>query len=124
MYAQMVAAASACDALSRYGPVLADMADCAFVRRAFRVVGDEHCPGLGRHSAEVYRGLLAVAVAALASVVLWVAHSRERRRRARRRGAQGGGVAVHGASLSFGGRSALEEPQNDVQIETYFCSLF
>uniref|UniRef100_A0A0E0NAU3 Uncharacterized protein n=1 Tax=Oryza rufipogon TaxID=4529 RepID=A0A0E0NAU3_ORYRU len=81
MYAQMVAAASACDALSRYGPVLADMADCAFVRRAFRVVGDEHCPGLGRHSAEVYRGLLAVAVAALASVVLWVAHSRERRRR-------------------------------------------
>ncbi|KAB8086168.1 hypothetical protein EE612_009324, partial [Oryza sativa] len=35
---------------------------------------------------------------------------------ARRRGAQGGGVAVHGASLSFGGRSALEEPQNDVQI--------
>uniref|UniRef100_A0A0E0CGS9 Uncharacterized protein n=1 Tax=Oryza meridionalis TaxID=40149 RepID=A0A0E0CGS9_9ORYZ len=81
MYAQMVAAASACDALSRYGPVLADMADCAFVRRAFRVVGDEHCPGLGRHSAEVYRGMLAVAVAALASVVLWVAHSKERRRR-------------------------------------------
>uniref|UniRef100_A0A0E0JWF9 Uncharacterized protein n=1 Tax=Oryza punctata TaxID=4537 RepID=A0A0E0JWF9_ORYPU len=81
MYAQMVAAANVGDGVSRYGPVLADMADCTFVRRAFQVVGDEHCPGLGRYSGQVYRGLLAVAVAVMVSVVLWVAHSRERRRR-------------------------------------------
>ncbi|XP_040376278.1 uncharacterized protein LOC102704951 [Oryza brachyantha] len=81
MYAQMVAAANVSDGLSRYGPVLADMADCTFVRRAFRAIGDEHCPGLGRYSGQVYRGLLAVAGAVLVTVVLWVVHSRERRRR-------------------------------------------
>ncbi|KAF0906043.1 hypothetical protein E2562_009056 [Oryza meyeriana var. granulata] len=81
MYDQMVAAANVSDGLSRYGPVLVGMADCTFVRRAFRAIGDEHCPGLGRYSGQVYRGLLAVAVAVLVSVVLWVVHSTERRRR-------------------------------------------
>uniref|UniRef100_A0ACD5YP39 Uncharacterized protein n=1 Tax=Avena sativa TaxID=4498 RepID=A0ACD5YP39_AVESA len=81
MLAQMVGAANVSYGLSRYGPVLADLADCAFVRRAFQAVGQDHCPGLRRYSEQVYRGLLAVAVAVLLSVLLWVVHSRERRKR-------------------------------------------
>uniref|UniRef100_A0A0D9VD16 Uncharacterized protein n=1 Tax=Leersia perrieri TaxID=77586 RepID=A0A0D9VD16_9ORYZ len=81
MYGQMAAAARVGDGLRRYRPELADMADCEFVRRAFREVGGEQCPELGRYSGEVYRGLLAVAGAVVAAVVLWVFHSRERRRR-------------------------------------------
>jgi hypothetical protein len=67
--------------LSRYGPVLTDLADCTFVRRAFQAVGKDHWPGLGMYSQQVYRGLLAVAVAVPLSVLLWLVHSRERRKR-------------------------------------------
>ncbi|XBH61947.1 uncharacterized protein [Aegilops tauschii subsp. strangulata] len=81
MYAQMVGAANVSYGLSRYGPVLVDLADCAFVRRAFQAVGEDHCPGLRRYSEQVYRGLLAVAAAGLLLVLLWVVHSRERRKR-------------------------------------------
>ncbi|CAM0946449.1 unnamed protein product [Alopecurus aequalis] len=81
MLVQMVGAANVSYGLSRYGPVLADLADCTFVRRAFQSVGEDHCPGLARYSEQVYRGLLAVAAAVLLSVLLWVVHSRERRKR-------------------------------------------
>ncbi|KAI4977936.1 hypothetical protein ZWY2020_014490 [Hordeum vulgare] len=81
MLAQMLGAANVSYGLSRYGSVLVDLADCAFVRRAFQAVGDDHCPGLRRYSEQVYRGLLAVAAAGLLSVLLWVVHSRERRKR-------------------------------------------
>jgi hypothetical protein len=81
MLGQMVGAANVSYGLSRYGPVLTDLADCTFVRRAFQAVGKDHCPGLGMYSEQVYRGLLAVAVAVLLSVLLWVLHSRERRKR-------------------------------------------
>ncbi|EMS62272.1 hypothetical protein TRIUR3_12591 [Triticum urartu] len=46
-----------------------------------QAVGEDHCPGLRRYSEQVYRGLLAVAAAGLLSVLLWVVHSRERRKR-------------------------------------------
>lgn len=81
MLGQMVGAANVSYGLSRYGPVLTDLADCTFVRRAFQAVGKDHCPGLGMYSEQVYRGLLAVAVAVVLSVLLWVVHSRERRKR-------------------------------------------
>ena len=81
MLAQMVSAANVSYGLSRYGPVMADLADCTFVRQAFQAVGDDHCPGLGRYSEQVYRGLLAVAAAVLLSVLTWVVHSREKRKR-------------------------------------------
>uniref|UniRef100_A0A0E0LDY9 Uncharacterized protein n=1 Tax=Oryza punctata TaxID=4537 RepID=A0A0E0LDY9_ORYPU len=81
MYSQMVAAANASAGLLQYGPVLADLADCSYVRRAFQAVTTTHCPGLRRHSGRVYQALLAVSVAVAAAVAAWVAHSRERRRR-------------------------------------------
>ncbi|KAF2927799.1 uncharacterized protein [Oryza sativa Japonica Group] len=85
MYDQMVAAANASAGLTQYGPVLADLADCSYVRRAFQAVTAAHCPGLRRHSGRVYQALLAVSVAVAAAVAAWVAHSQERRRRSETR---------------------------------------
>ncbi|KAL6629971.1 hypothetical protein ACP70R_029736 [Stipagrostis hirtigluma subsp. patula] len=81
MYAQLAGAANVSYGLHHYGPVLAALADCTFVRETFRSIGDDHCPGLRAYSGQVYRGLLDAAVAVTLAVVLWVVHSRERRRR-------------------------------------------
>ncbi|KAF7111545.1 hypothetical protein CFC21_111546 [Triticum aestivum] len=81
MYAQALAVANASAGLVGYGPVLAGLADCTFVRRTFEAVVADGCPGLRRHSGRVYQALLAVAVAVAAAVAAWVVHTRERRRR-------------------------------------------
>ncbi|KQJ93701.1 hypothetical protein BRADI_3g06197v3 [Brachypodium distachyon] len=81
MYTQMVGAANVSYGIARYGPVMADVADCEFVRQAFRSIEESHCPGLGKYSEKVYRGLLIVAGGLVVSLVMWVVHSRERRRR-------------------------------------------
>lgn len=81
MYAQLTGAADVSYGLYHYGPALVALADCTFVRETFRSIGDDHCPGLSRYSGQVFRGLLAAAVAVLLAVLLWVVHSRERRRR-------------------------------------------
>uniref|UniRef100_A0A452XCD8 Uncharacterized protein n=1 Tax=Aegilops tauschii subsp. strangulata TaxID=200361 RepID=A0A452XCD8_AEGTS len=81
MYAQALAVANASAGLVGYGPVLAGLADCTFVRRTFEAVVADGCPGLRRHSGRVYRALVAVAVAVAAAVAAWVVHTRERRRR-------------------------------------------
>ncbi|KAM3214901.1 hypothetical protein ACQJBY_067071 [Aegilops geniculata] len=81
MYAQALAVANASAGLVGYGPALAELADCTFVRRTFEAVVADGCPGLRRHSGRVYRALVAVAVAVAAAVAAWVVHTRERRRR-------------------------------------------
>lgn len=81
MYAQALAVANASAGLVGYGPVLAELADCTFVRRTFEAVVADSCPGLRRHSGRVYQALVAVAVAVAAAVVAWVVHTKERRRR-------------------------------------------
>ncbi|KAG8075145.1 hypothetical protein GUJ93_ZPchr0006g41542 [Zizania palustris] len=81
MYSQMLTAVNASSGLLRYGPVLANLANCSYVRQAFQTVTRNHCPGLRRYSGTVYQALLAVSVAVVAAVVAWVVHSRERRRR-------------------------------------------
>ncbi|CAN6237355.1 unnamed protein product [Urochloa humidicola] len=81
MYEQMAGAANVSYGLRHYGPVLVALADCTFVREAFRSIGGEHCPGLRRHSGQVFRGLLGAAAGVVVAVVLWVVHARERRRR-------------------------------------------
>lgn len=85
MYSQMLVAVNASVGLDHYGPVLADLANCTFVRRAFQSVTENHCPGLTRYSGRVYQALLAVSVAVMAAVVASVAYSRERRRRSETR---------------------------------------
>ncbi|CAD6251632.1 unnamed protein product [Miscanthus lutarioriparius] len=81
MYEQLAGAADVSYGLYHYGPALVALADCTFVRETFRSIGDDHCPGLSRYSGQVFRGLLAAAVAVMLAVLLWVVHSRERRRR-------------------------------------------
>jgi len=81
MYAQLAGAADVSYGLYHYGPALVALADCTFVRETFRTIGDDHCPGLSRYSGQVFRGLLAAAVAVLLAVLLWIVHLRERRRR-------------------------------------------
>ncbi|XP_062217276.1 uncharacterized protein LOC133917390 [Phragmites australis] len=81
MYAQLAGAANVSYGLYHYGPVLIGLADCTVVRETFRSIGDDHCPGLRRYSGQVFRGLLAAAIAVLLAVLLWVVHSREQRRR-------------------------------------------
>jgi hypothetical protein len=76
IYAQLAGAANV-----SYGPVLADLADCTFVQETFRSIGSDHCPGLRRYSGQVFRGMLGAAVAVTLAVLLWMVHSRERRRR-------------------------------------------
>ncbi|CAM0909218.1 unnamed protein product [Alopecurus aequalis] len=81
MYSQALAVVNASDGLVGYGPVLAGLADCTFVRRTFETIVADSCPGLRRYSGRVYQALLAVAVGVMAAVVVWLVHSRERRRR-------------------------------------------
>ncbi|KQK16791.2 hypothetical protein BRADI_1g30640v3 [Brachypodium distachyon] len=81
MYSQALTVANASEGLVNYGPVLADLADCTFVRRTFRTIVREGCPGLRRHSGRVYQALLVVSAAMAAAAAAWLVHSRERRRR-------------------------------------------
>ncbi|CAN6243325.1 unnamed protein product [Urochloa humidicola] len=81
MYEQLAGAANVSYGLQHYGPVLVALADCTFVRETFRNIGGDYCPGLGRHSGQVFRGLLGTAAGVLVALLLWVVHARERRRR-------------------------------------------
>ncbi|OEL20833.1 hypothetical protein BAE44_0018149 [Dichanthelium oligosanthes] len=81
MYSQMLTVASISDGLRRQVPALADLANCTTVRRAFQTISERGCPSLRRDSSRVYQALLAASVAAMLAAAVWVAHSRERRRR-------------------------------------------
>ncbi|KAI3673738.1 hypothetical protein L6452_39866 [Arctium lappa] len=81
MYNQMSAAANVSSGLSNYGPFLAGLLDCSFVRYTFTRVHSDHCPNLTEYSKWVYIGLAMVSVAVMLSLVLWVLYARERRHR-------------------------------------------
>ncbi|KAL4566881.1 hypothetical protein LXL04_031007 [Taraxacum kok-saghyz] len=81
MYDQMSAAANVTSGLSNYGPFLAGLLNCTFVRQTFIGIHKDHCPGLNRYSRWVYIGLAMVSVAVMHSLVLWVLYARERRHR-------------------------------------------
>lgn len=81
MYDQMSAAANVTAGLSNYGPFLAGLMSCSFVRDTFTGIHKDHCPGLNRYSRWVYIGLAMVSAAVMHSLVLWVLYARERRHR-------------------------------------------
>ncbi|XP_024976319.1 uncharacterized protein LOC112514220 [Cynara cardunculus var. scolymus] len=81
MYNQMSAAANVSSGLSNYGPFLAGLLDCSFVRYTFTQVHNDHCLDLRKYSKWVYIGLAMVSAAVMHSLVLWVLYARERRHR-------------------------------------------
>ncbi|CAL9200737.1 unnamed protein product [Musa hybrid cultivar] len=78
IYAQMMAAVNVSHGLYQYGPFLAGLADCTFVRQTFRSITLDHCPGLGRYSKQVFIGLAMASAAVMLSMVLWVIYARAR----------------------------------------------
>ncbi|XP_064994293.1 uncharacterized protein LOC135630919 isoform X1 [Musa acuminata AAA Group] len=83
IYAQMMAAVTVSHGLYQYGPFLAGLADCTFVRQTFRSITVDHCPGLGRYSKQVFIGLAMASAAVMLSLVLWVIYARARWHRKR-----------------------------------------
>nr|CAD1840149.1 unnamed protein product [Ananas comosus var. bracteatus] len=81
LYNQMTGVANVSYGLHHYGPIFADLANCKFVREAFRSISENNCPGLGRYSSQVYVGLVIVSAAVMLSLIFWVVYGRERRHR-------------------------------------------
>ncbi|KAL1552232.1 hypothetical protein AAHA92_13056 [Salvia divinorum] len=81
MYTQMAASVNVSYGLFKYGPFLANVQDCSFVRDTFSAIEAEHCPGLRRYSKWIYVGLVMVALAVMLSLLFWVIYGRERRHR-------------------------------------------
>ncbi|KAG8043704.1 hypothetical protein GUJ93_ZPchr0458g22881 [Zizania palustris] len=82
-YEQMTAAASISQGLYQYGPFLTQLQDCTFVRETFTAISDNNCPGLELYSRHVHLGLLVISIAVMMSIVFWMLHTRQQRRRSR-----------------------------------------
>ncbi|XP_051129251.1 uncharacterized protein LOC127250135 isoform X2 [Andrographis paniculata] len=75
LYAQMAATINVSYGLYQYGPLVAELGDCSFVRLAFSDIDAIYCPTLRKYSRHIYVGLAIVAVAVLLSATLllfWV----------------------------------------------------
>ncbi|KAJ0265284.1 Plasma membrane fusion protein [Hirschfeldia incana] len=81
LYTQLVAAVNVSYGLNKYGPFLADLRGCNFVRSTFTDIERDHCPGLRRYTQWIYVGLVLVSAAVMLSLVFWVIYARERRHR-------------------------------------------
>ncbi|GJN08458.1 hypothetical protein PR202_ga26378 [Eleusine coracana subsp. coracana] len=64
-----------------YGQMIA----AASIRETFTSISDNNCPGLERYSRHVYIGLLVISGAMMLSIVFWMVHTRQRRRRSMRK---------------------------------------
>ncbi|MQM20831.1 hypothetical protein Taro_053859 [Colocasia esculenta] len=80
-YKQMTAAANISYGSYHYGPFLAELQDCTFVRDTFAAISSQDCPGLRLHSKWIYIGLVMVSGAVMLSLIFWVIYTRERRHR-------------------------------------------
>ncbi|CAB1184620.1 unnamed protein product [Spirodela intermedia] len=81
VYSQIVAATSVSAGCYQYGPFLADLQGCTFVRNTFSMITHDNCPGLRRDSNWVYVGLAVVSGAVMLSLLFWVIYTWERRHR-------------------------------------------
>ncbi|XP_010908363.1 uncharacterized protein [Elaeis guineensis] len=81
IYNQMAAAVRVSQGIYLYGPFLADLEDCTFVRQTFTEIYSNHCPGLELRSKWIYIGLVMVSTAVMLSLIFWVIYARERRHR-------------------------------------------
>ncbi|KAL5576074.1 hypothetical protein UlMin_017773 [Ulmus minor] len=80
-YDQLMAIVNLGRVLNNYGPFLAELADCTFVRRTFSDVIRVHCPGLRRDSQWIVIGLSIVSAAIMFSLIFWILYAREKRHR-------------------------------------------
>nr|GMD32437.1 Glutamyl-tRNA(Gln) amidotransferase subunit D like [Ipomoea batatas] len=81
LYRQMNTAVNISGGLYHYGPFLAELVDCTFLRGTFNVIHDDHCPDLSKFSKWVYIGLALASAAVMFSLIFWVIYARERRHR-------------------------------------------
>ncbi|KAK9207875.1 hypothetical protein WN944_000224 [Citrus x changshan-huyou] len=81
LYDDMTAAVNLCNGLENYGPFLAELQDCTFVRETFDKIYRDHCPDLQAYSKWIYVGLVMVSTAVMLSLIFWVIYGRERRYR-------------------------------------------
>ncbi|WOL00511.1 hypothetical protein Cni_G09224 [Canna indica] len=81
IYNQMTAATNVSQGLYFYGPFLAQLADCTFVRETFTSLSNNDCPGLERYSKWIYTGLVIVSTALMLSLIFWFIYARETRHR-------------------------------------------
>jgi len=81
IYNQLSASVDVCSGLYNYGPFLANLVDCTFVREAFQDISNDNCPHLKRYSNWVYFGLTMVSTAVMLSLILWVVYAREKQHR-------------------------------------------
>ncbi|KAH9760552.1 transmembrane protein [Citrus sinensis] len=81
LYDDMTAAVNLCNGLENYGPFLAELQDCTFVRETFDEIYRDHCPDLQAYSKWIYVGLAMVSTAVMLSLIFWVIYGRERRYR-------------------------------------------
>ncbi|WZY77332.1 hypothetical protein YC2023_023716 [Brassica napus] len=80
-YDQMMGAINVGFTLDHYGPFLASIADCTFVRDTFRDITTKNCPGLSITSQWIYAGLASLSGAVMFSLIFWMIFVRERRHR-------------------------------------------
>ncbi|CAN8233482.1 unnamed protein product [Cochlearia groenlandica] len=80
-YDQMMGAINVGFTLDHYGPFLASIADCTFVRDTFRDITRNNCPGLSITSQWIYAGLASLSAGVMFSLIFWMIFVRERRHR-------------------------------------------
>ncbi|CAL9048459.1 unnamed protein product [Musa banksii] len=81
IYYQMTAATNVSHGLYYYGPFLAQLADCTFVRETFAALASNNCPGLDLYSKWIFVGLVILSAAVMFSSTFWMVYARERRHR-------------------------------------------
>lgn len=81
IYNQMIVAANTSERLYRYSPFLIKLNNCSFARETFSFIVADHCPGLELYSKRMYCSLIVFSASVVLSLVLWMAHVRESRRR-------------------------------------------
>ncbi|KAK8926609.1 hypothetical protein KSP39_PZI018250 [Platanthera zijinensis] len=81
IYDQMIVAANTSKRLYQYSPFLVMLTNCSFARETFSFIVADHCPGLELYSKRMYCSLIVFSASVLLSLVLWMGHVRERRRR-------------------------------------------
>ncbi|KAE8705091.1 Detected protein of unknown function [Hibiscus syriacus] len=81
LYKQMSSAANISYVLSCYVPFLASLVDCSTIWEILNYMHQHYCPGLRKHSQQVYIGLLVATISVMFCLISWVFYGKERQDR-------------------------------------------